>query len=219
MYKKYVKRILDFFVALTMIIFTFPIIFIVGICILICEGGPIIFKQKRIGKDEKPFYIYKLRTMAKNEYGINEITKLGHFLRATSIDELPQLINILKGEMSFIGPRPWIVEYSKYFTKEDRRRSEVLPGLSGWAQVQGRNGITIKQKLEADTWYVDNVSFKTDMVILLKTIVIVFKKTGASITETGIQDELKELKQSYRKSIKLEENSKEEKIVCTERII
>lgn len=219
MYKKYIKRILDFIIALTMIIFTFPIMCIVGICILICEGGPIIFKQKRIGKNEKPFYIYKLRTMAKNKEGVNEITKLGHLLRVTSIDELPQLINILKGQMSFIGPRPWIVEYSKYFTKEDRRRSEVLPGLSGSAQVQGRNGITIKQKLEADTWYVDNVSFKTDLIILLKTIGIVFKKTGASITETGIQDELKELKQNYRKSLKIEENSKDENIVYTERIV
>lgn len=219
MYKNYIKRILDFLFAFVMMIFTLPLMSIVSICILVFDKGPILFKQKRIGKNEKPFYIYKLRTMAKNEKGVNEITKLGKILRTTSIDELPQLINILKGEMSFIGPRPWIVEYGKYFTKEDRRRSEVLPGLSGFAQVQGRNGITIKEKLVADTWYVDNISFKTDMVIFLKTIAIVFKKTGASITETQIQDELKELQQNYNNSLKLEESIKNENIVCTERIV
>lgn len=217
MYKKYIKRILDFFIAVIMIILTLPLMFLVGLSILICDKGPVLFKQKRIGKNEKPFYIYKIKSMVKNKDGVNEVTKLGNFLRATSIDELPQLINILKGEMSFIGPRPWIIEYSKYFTKADKRRSEVLPGLSGWAQVQGRNGITIKEKLAADTWYVDNVSLKTDLIILFKTILIVFKKTGASITETGIQDELKELQQNYNNS--LEESTKKEKIICTERIV
>lgn len=217
MYKKYVKRIFDFIAALLMSIVAFPIVFIAGLCILITSGSPILFRQKRVGKDEKPFYIYKLRTMTKNKDGINEVTKLGSFLRATSIDELPQLINILRGEMSFIGPRPWISEYSKYFTKKDRRRSEVLPGLSGWAQVQGRNGITIKQKLKADTWYVDHISFKTDMVILIKTIGIVFKKTGASITEVGIQDELRELRENYQQRLNKEE-MKEEQSIIAERI-
>lgn len=217
MYKKYIKRILDFIAALIMSIVAFPIVVIAGICILITSGGPILFRQKRVGKNEKPFYIYKLRTMAKNKDGVNEVTKLGHILRATSIDELPQLVNILKGEMSFIGPRPWISEYSKYFTKKDKRRLEVLPGLSGWAQVQGRNGITIKQKLKADTWYVDHVSFITDMIILFKTIGIVLKKTGASITEGGIQDELRELEENYNKRLEKEE-MKEEKGILAERI-
>ncbi len=214
MYKKYIKRIFDFIAALLMSIVAFPIVFIAGLCILITSGGPILFKQKRVGKDEKPFYIYKLRTMVKNKDGINEVTKLGSFLRATSIDELPQLVNILKGEMSFIGPRPWISEYSKYFTKKDRRRLSVLPGLSGWAQVQGRNGITIKQKLKADVWYVDHITFLTDMVILLKTIGIVFKKTGASITEGGIQDELKELRENYQQRLSVEEVTERNEVLA-----
>lgn len=198
MYRKFGKRIIDIIGAFMMLVLSSPILLVAAICIKINDGENVIFKQKRIGKNENPFYIYKLRTMAKNEEGINTVTKLGGFLRATSIDELPQLLNILKGEMSFIGPRPWIEEYTKYFTKQDRRRSEVLPGLSGWAQVQGRNGITVKQKLNADTWYVDHVSMRTDINIFCKTILLVFQKTGASITEKGIQDELKELKENYQ---------------------
>lgn len=198
MYRKFGKRMIDIIGAFVMLVLSSPILLVAAICIKIHDGGNVVFKQKRIGKNENPFYIYKLRTMAKNEEGINTVTKLGGFLRATSIDELPQLLNILKGEMSFIGPRPWIEEYTKYFTKQDRRRSEVLPGLSGWAQVQGRNGITVKQKLNADTWYVDHVSMRTDINIFCKTILLVFQKTGASITEKGIQDELKELKENYQ---------------------
>ncbi len=194
MYKKYVKRILDFIVALVMIIFAIPLMCIIGIVILICDGKPILFKQERIGKDGQPFYIYKFRTMSKNKDGINEVTKLGEFLRSTSIDELPQLINILIGNMSFIGPRPWMLEYSKYFTNEDKKRLEVLPGLSGWAQVQGRNGISIKQKIQADIWYVNNISLKTDILILFKTIKIVLKKTNHSLSEEEIKNEIKELK-------------------------
>ena len=198
MYKKYFKRLLDLFFAIILFILTLPIVGVASLIIFILDKGKSpLFKQQRVGKDEVKFNIYKLRTMAKDENGVNQVTKFGKILRDTSIDELPQLINIIKGEMSFIGPRPWISEYSKYFTKKDRRRAEVLPGLSGWAQVQGRNGITVKEKLRADTWYVDHVTFKTDLTILLKTIELIFKRTGASITETGIQDELSELRESY----------------------
>ncbi len=202
MYKKLFKRLIDFILAIVLLIITSPILLIAVILLRFENKGKIIFKQKRIGKGEKEFYIYKLRTMAiDKEDGINKVTKLGKVLRTTSIDELPQLINILKGEMSFIGPRPWIEKYTRYFNKQDRRRSEVLPGLSGWAQVQGRNDMSIKEKLAADTWYVDHVTFKTDFIIFVKTIAIVFKKTGSSITEKGIEDEINELKERYQKEI------------------
>ncbi|MDD3304293.1 MAG: sugar transferase [Clostridia bacterium] len=202
MYKKYLKRGFDLLASLLLFVITLPIVIITCFLTIVFDGfSSPIFTQNRIGKDEKIFKIYKIRTMARDKNGVNIVTKLGKILRATSIDELPQLVNIIKGEMSFIGPRPWIAEYSKYFTKQDRRRSEVLPGLSGWAQVQGRNDITVKEKLKADTWYVDHISFKTDFTILTKTIGLVFKKTGASISEKGIQDELQELKKNYTQSL------------------
>lgn len=200
MYRKYFKRTIDIVAASIALIILSPILLIAIIAIK-CEGkGKAVFKQKRIGMGNKPFYIYKLRTMAIDEQGVNRVTKIGKFLRVTSIDELPQLVNIIKGEMSFIGPRPWIEEYTKYFSKKELRRLEVLPGLSGWAQVQGRNGMTIRQKLDADIFYVDNISAKLDVIIFFKTIGIVFKKTGASITEKGIQEELDELKSQYNET-------------------
>lgn len=215
MYKKYLKRLFDLFFAIILFILTLPIVLIASIVILIMDKGQSpIFKQERVGKNEIKFNIYKLRTMSRDKDGVNQVTRFGKLLRSTSIDELPQLINIIKGEMSFIGPRPWISEYSKYFTKKDRRRSEVLPGLSGWAQVQGRNGITVKEKLKADTWYVDHVTFKTDLTILFKTIILVFKKTGASITESGIQDELQELKNSYYNNMEEYLKNQEEQTIA-----
>lgn len=196
MYKKLVKRVLDFVLALVLFILSFPVVFIAGILILCIDKMKPIFKQRRVGKNQKIFKIYKLQTMKKDKDGVNKVTKFGKFLRATSIDELPQLVNILKGEMSFIGPRPWIESYTKYFTKRQKRRHEVLPGVSGWAQVNGRNDITIKDKINSDLYYVDNVSFLLDLKIVFKTIAIVFKKTGASISEIGISEEIEELKKN-----------------------
>lgn len=197
MYEKVIKRFLDVIMAFVLFIISLPILFVSAIAIKLDSKGKIIFKQKRVGKDGQVFYIYKLRTMSKDKNGVNKVTKVGKFLRITSIDELPQFINIIKGDMSFIGPRPWIESYSKYFTDEDKRRWEVLPGISGYAQVNGRNGMTIKEKIAADIWYVDNISFLTDLKILFKTVNIVIKKDGASISEKGIRDELKELEQMY----------------------
>ena len=122
-------------------------------------------------------------------------TKIGKILRATSIDELPQLINILKGEMTFIGPRPWIVEYYEWFTDEQKRRSEVRPGITGLAQVKGRNGISIFKKIDYDIEYVDNMSLLLDIKIFFGSIIAVFKKTNAEISESGIKDELEELRE------------------------
>lgn len=198
---KYLKRLIDIIVSLIGIIVTLPILLIAMLVIKIEDPkSPVIFKQKRVGYKEKRFSIIKLRTMKVNKKtGVNEITKVGKFLRNTSIDELPQLFNILKGDMSLIGPRPWIEEYTDYFTATERRRSEVLPGLSGLAQVRGRNGITIREKLEADIEYVDNQSLKLDLQIFFKTIYVVLKKTNASIKEATIQDEINYLKEKFEK--------------------
>ena len=204
MYEKVIKRFLDVIMAFVLFIISLPILFVSAIAIKLDSNGKIIFKQKRVGKDGQVFYIYKLRTMSKDKNGVNKVTKVGKFLRITSIDELPQFINIIKGDMSFIGPRPWIESYSKYFTDEDKRRWKVLPGISGYAQVNGRNGMTIKEKIAADIWYVDNISFLTDLKILFKTVNIVIKKDGASISEKGIRDEIKELEQMYNERMNID---------------
>ena len=204
MYEKVIKRFLDVIMAFVLFIISLPILFVSAIAIKLDSKGKIIFKQKRVGKDGQVFYIYKLRTMSKDKNGVNKVTKVGKFLRITSIDELPQFINIIKGDMSFIGPRPWIESYSKYFTDEDKRRWKVLPGISGYAQVNGRNGMTIKEKIAADIWYVDNISFLTDLKILFKTVNIVIKKDGASISEKGIRDELKELEKMYNERMNID---------------
>lgn len=196
MYKNVIKRVLDFLLALIGLVLSFPFQFIACLLILIIDRMNPLFKQARVGKKEKVFYIYKMQTMKKDNNGVNQVTKLGKVLRATSIDELPQLLNILKGDMSFIGPRPWIKEYTKHFNKEQKRRHDVLPGISGLAQVNGRNDITIQDKIKSDLYYVDNVSFMLDLKIVFKTIAIVFKKTGASISEKGIEEEIEELKKN-----------------------
>ena len=123
------------------------------------------------------------------------VTKVGKFIRKTSIDELPQLFNILRGQMSFIGPRPWIPEYYEWFTDEQKRRSDVLPGISGLAQVKGRNGINIFKKIEYDIYYVDHISLWLDIKLVFETIYQVFKETDAEISEQGIKEELRELKE------------------------
>ena len=153
MYKG-VKRIFDFLLALVLIvIFAIPMI-IIAICIKIEDGGPVIYKSKRIGKGLKEFNVYKFRSMKTSREELHSnltheqmVTKVGKFIRKTSLDELPQLFNILKGEMSFIGPRPWIPDYYEWFTSEQKRRVDVLPGISGLAQVRGRNGIDIFTKI------------------------------------------------------------------------
>ena len=159
-----------------------------------------------MGKNLKPFNIYKFRTMKTQREELNSelsheemVTKVGKVLRATSIDELPQLINILKGEMSFIGPRPWIVEYYEWFTDEQKRRSDVRPGITGLAAVKGRNGINIFKKINYDLEYVDNMSLWLDIKIFFWSIVAVFKKTNAEISERGIKDELTELREQKEK--------------------
>jgi undecaprenyl phosphate N,N'-diacetylbacillosamine 1-phosphate transferase len=178
-----IKRIFDFVFALILLIVLSPIMLLAAIAIKLDSHGPVLFKQERPGKDEKIFTIYKFRTMrvdtekdGKRLSDFERMTKVGSFLRKTSIDELPQLINILKGEMSFIGPRPLLVEYLKYYTPEQRRRHEVMPGISGWAQVNGRNAISWEEKFQLDIWYVDKISFFLDLKILIMTVYKVLKR-------------------------------------------
>ena len=196
-----IKRFFDVvFATLLILIFLIPMI-IVAILIKIEDGGPIIYKSKRMGKGLKTFNTYKFRTMKTHRKELESnlshdemVTKVGKILRKTSLDELPQLFNILKGEMSFIGPRPWIPEYYEWFTDEQKRRASVLPGISGLAQVKGRNGINILKKIEYDLQYIDNISASLDMKIFLKSISEVTKKDNAEITEKGIIEEINQLR-------------------------
>lgn len=204
MYKKYVKRILDVLLAIILLLIAYPFMIVIAILIKLDSKGPIIFKQKRSGKNGKEFLIYKFRTMEETNhlYNYNEkdkITRIGKYLKELSLDELPQLFNIIKGEMSFVGPRPWVIDYSYYFNDEQRRRLDVLPGITGLAQCKGRNNISIKKKIKYDIEYVDNISFKLDLYIIFKTIVSVFIKEGASSDKFVIHNELKELRKGFDK--------------------
>lgn len=198
---KYFKRIIDFLLALVLLILAaIPMLFI-ALAIKLEDKGPVIYKSKRMGKGLKEFNTYKFRSMKTNRKELSSgltheqmVTKVGKFIRKTSLDELPQLFNILKGEMSFIGPRPWIPEYYVWFTGEQKRRSDVLPGISGLAQVKGRNGINIFKKIEYDLYYVDHMSLWLDIKLVFETVVQVFKKTNAEISEQGIIEEIDDLK-------------------------
>ena len=195
---KYTKRIIDIIFSITLIILFTPLMILISILIKL-DGGPAIFVQERSGKDEKPFKLYKFRSMnvdntVRDFSHEDKITKIGKILRKTSLDELPQLFNILKGEMSFVGPRPWITDYSVYFTSNQKRRLEVLPGITGLAQCSGRNNITIKEKINLDVKYVDNVSLKMDVYVILKTIKSVLTHEGAISSKISIKNEIDELK-------------------------
>ena len=197
MYKKYIKRILDIILSLIAIIVTLPIFLIVGILILIFIGQPAIFRQKRPGKNEKIFTMYKFRTMTnkKDEDGNLlpdelRLIKLGKFLRKTSLDEIPEFINILKGDMSFVGPRPLLVEYLPYYAKEEHHRHDVRPGLTGLAQVSGRNLLNWNDKFQKDLEYVNNITFINDVKIIIDTIKIVFKREGITDNKSATMTRL-----------------------------
>ena len=183
MYRKYIKRILDFIFALIGIIITSPILLILYILVLIFMGFPAIFKQERPGKDEKIFKLYKFRTMTnkKDKNGnllpdADRLTKFGKFLRKTSLDELPEFFNILFGQMSFIGPRPLLVDYLPFYTKKERHRHDVRPGLTGWAQINGRNLLNWDERFKKDLEYVHNVNLIFDIKIVMLTIKCVLFK-------------------------------------------
>lgn len=199
MYRKVIKKLLDLTLALILIILLSPIMLIISVMIKLDSKGPVIFKQIRSGKNNKNFTLYKFRSMTCNNnlYDTSvedQVTKVGRILRKTSLDELPQLFNILKGEMSFIGPRPWIVDYAKYFTRHQMRRLEVLPGITGLAQCSGRNNLGIIERIDIDVEYVENMSLFLDIYIVLKTIKSVLKKEGFSNSKLAIHEELNILK-------------------------
>lgn len=198
-----VKRIFDIICASILLIVLLIPFAIVAIAIKIEDGGPVFYKQDRVGKKLRIFKIYKFRSMKTERKELQSnlsheemVTKVGKFIRKTSIDELPQLINILKGEMSFIGPRPWIPEYYVWFTEKQKRRSEVLPGITGLAQVKGRNKINIFKKINYDIEYVDNIGIIMDIKIVFLTIKQLFEKDEAEIAESGIKAEIEELRKN-----------------------
>ena len=187
MYKKRLKRVLDFIIALLGIIMAFPLMILLALLVGIALKGNPIFVQVRPGQNEQLFKIFKFRTMTneKDEKGIlltnkDRMTKLGRFLRSISLDELPQLFNVLFGTMSLIGPRPLNTQYLSLYNNHQKRRHEVKPGITGWAQVNGRNAISWESKFDYDVWYVDHVSFLLDMKILVLTIKKVFSREGVN---------------------------------------
>ena len=184
------KRLFDFSLTLTLLLITCPILIVVAILVLTIHGRPILFRQQRPGYKGRPFTIYKFRTMT-NRLGppdalladAERLTPFGRFLRGLSLDELPELINILRGDMSLVGPRPLLIEYLPRYNAEQMRRHDAVPGLTGWAQVNGRNALTWQDKFALDVWYVNHRSFWLDIKIIFLTIWKVLKREG--ITQEG----------------------------------
>ena len=184
MYKNFFKRVIDFTIVFMALLVIWPFLLIIYIWLTIAnKGAGAIFYQDRPGKDGKIFKVMKFKSMTDERDGegnllpdAERLTKVGRFVRSTSIDELPQLINVLKGDMALIGPRPLLVQYLPLYTEEQARRHEVRPGITGWAQVNGRNYCRLSKKFEYDVWYVDNCTFKTDILIIYKTLMNVLSR-------------------------------------------
>ena len=182
MYQRYIKRFFDILFSVIFILILSPIMLLISLLVKLNLGSPVIFKQERAGKNERIFTLYKFRSMTnevneKGELLPNEqrLTKFGKILRSTSLDELPELLNILKGDMSFIGPRPLLVEYIPRYSEEQRKRHDVRPGLTSYTAVNGRARLSWDERLEMDVWYVKNHNFILDFKILYKTIITVLK--------------------------------------------
>lgn len=217
MYSKYIKRVFDFILSLMALIVLSPILLVTYILVRIKLGNPAIFKQKRPGEDEKIFTLYKFRTMTdeKDEEGNllpdeKRLTKFGKFLRSTSLDELPELINILKGDMAIVGPRPQLIKDMLFMTEEQRKRHTIRQGLTGLAQVNGRNNLTWEEKIEYDLKYIEEITFVNDLKIIFKTIIKVFKKEDITTEGMDTAEDLcdyllrnkKITKEEYDKKIK-----------------
>ena len=195
MYRSFFKPLFDRLFALLALIVLSPVLLVVAITVRIKLGSPVIFSQIRPGKDEKPFKLYKFRSMTNDKDALGNIlpsrerlTKFGHILRLYSLDELPELLNILKGEMSFVGPRPLLVEYLSHYSKEQRRRHNVRPGLTGWAQVNGRNTISWEKRFDLDVEYVDNLTLRLDFKIFILTLRKVFYTDEVTPIEGSIME-------------------------------
>lgn len=185
-----IKRIFDFVLALLLVILLSPVMLVCAVVIKIEDKGAVLFRQQRPGLNEKIFTVYKFRTMSTQTQkdgvalsDMDRMTRVGKVLRMFSLDELPQLVNVLKGDMSFIGPRPLLVEYLDRYNSEQKRRHNVRPGISGWAQVNGRNAISWEEKFKLDCWYVDNMCIKTDIKILFMTVRNTLKREGINSGE------------------------------------
>lgn len=200
-YKKYGKRIIDIILSIILLVLLCIPSLIISVAILMEKNGKVIYKSERVGKNGRIFKIYKFRSMVEPNKQNQKctVTKVGKILRKTSLDEIPQFINVIKGDMSIVGPRPWIPEYYKYFDNEQKKRLSVLPGITGLAQVKGRNSINVLKKIEYDLLYIDNISLLNDTKIVLKTIPTVLKKDEIGISEEGIEEEIKLLKGNLRK--------------------
>lgn len=202
MYKGYLKNLIDLFCGFLILISLMPVLALLSLFVLVSMGSPIFFKQERIGKNNKPFIMYKFRTMREPKGGENRllsdadrVTKLGAFLRKTSLDELPEIINVIKGEMSLVGPRPLLDLHLELFDENQLRRHNVKPGMTGLAQVMGRQSLSFTQRTNLDVKYVDNLSLWLDVKIIVKTILVVLGadgiKTGQNFEEVddvGLKD-------------------------------
>lgn len=192
MYAKFLKRIFDFTMAIAMLVILFPLLLLLAVIGMFKMKGNPFFIQERVGKDERIFRLIKFRTMTdKRDSAGNllpdedRLTEYGHFLRSTSLDELPELFNILKGEMSFVGPRPLFVQYLPFYTDEERHRHDVLPGLTGLAQISGRNFQSWEERFACDLEYVGKISLKNDLMILAGTVKVVLRRDGIGDLEPG----------------------------------
>ena len=195
-YEKCIKRPLDAFLATGALIVFSPILLIIAILVRVKLGSPVLFRQERPGKDEKIFKLYKFRTMT-NERDENgellpdeiRLTKFGKFLRSTSLDELPELLNIVKGDMAVVGPRPLLVRYLPRYNEEQHHRHDVRPGLSGYAQAHGRNAVSWEDKFAMDVWYANHITFSTDVKIIWNTVMAVVKRDGISSETSATMEE------------------------------
>jgi sugar transferase EpsL len=187
LYRHLFKRIFDVVGGMTILFLIWPFLIVIFLILMLTIGSPVIFRQKRPGFMGKPFIMYKFRTMTdlRDENGCllpddQRITKIGHLLRSLSLDELPEIFNVLKGELSLVGPRPLLMQYLDRYTPEQARRHEAIPGITGWAQINGRNALAWDDKFSLDVWYVDNLSFILDIQILVATIGKVLRREGIS---------------------------------------
>jgi len=204
MYGRTIKRAVDFMGALVLLVLASPVILVTAIAVRCFLGSPVLFRQRRPGMDQRSFEVLKFRTMLP-EIGPDgrvlpdaaRASRFGTLLRSTSLDELPQLVNILRGEMSFVGPRPLLEQYLPYYTEREQRRHSVRPGLTGWSQINGRNGLGWEERLELDAWYVDHVSFALDAWIIVRTIPAVLLRRGVREHPATFNAALDE----YRKSL------------------
>ena len=199
MYKSYIKRIIDLFLAGIGLLIISPVFLLLWLLLAVANrGAGAFFTQPRPGRNEKIFRVIKFKTMTDERDAAGNLlpdaqrlTKIGKFVRSTSLDEIPQLLNVIKGDMSLIGPRPLLVQYLPLYNEKQKRRHEIRPGITGWAQVNGRNAISWEEKFELDVWYVEQVSFLLDIKILLKTIYNVFKREGISSDTSATMEAFK----------------------------